>query len=332
MSEDGLRRPTIFLASSSEGLDVAKKLERKLRGDMSVTLWRDAFPAGEYTLKTLQELHRFDGAIVLATKDDKVVSRGKSYDSMRDNLLVEYGISVASFGYQRALLVIEDLPDVKVPSDLHGLTLIGLPSGDKDGLGKAARKIRDVVCNWPNEVISDSTRIGLTGVLAAFHWQLGEALGTDDSGFHLWLVDERHSPPRLVRVARSRSHPKTLRNREFAKREGIVGECWERGSTVTVDFSENPYRSATEQDWRELGDSVRRGMTYEDLSASRSRYRAIGAVPVVRGIDRGSQFVGCLSYNVGSGAIFGGHTDAAERILDQTSEIVRVFLESTKSI
>ena len=124
-------RPTIhiFIGSSRESLPVVKKLKRLLATDQTkVIAWSDKhfFPPGETFLKTLTEkIRKFDFSIFVFGPDDKVKHRGEERWAPRDNVVFEYGLSMAYLGSKRTIALlprIEGVP-IKTPTDLAGLQL-----------------------------------------------------------------------------------------------------------------------------------------------------------------------------------------------------------------
>lgn len=329
------RKPRILVGSSSEGLPIAKALRDALAAEVELHLWNDSFfTAGEYVVESLEERSRvFDGALVVGTADDRVVSRGTEFEAIRDNLLFEFGMFVAIFGRRRAILALEGLGQVKMPSDLFGLTCVGFTktAPAADGLSGAVTEIRRVVGGYSLGAVDPDVAQSIEEILRTFLGDLQGALSNHPNvGFHAWVIDERSSPPLLVRVARSRTSPKAQLGVAFAEGEGLVGECWHTASPIYVDFSEEPYRSATEATWSEYGAGVRKGMSFELLRASRERYRVIGVSPLISTLSSGTRFLGCISYNVGPNAdAFAVTPDvvAVERVLDRVAEVIRIVLE-----
>lgn len=330
------RKPRILVGSSKEGLPLAHAFKDLLEPDIEVQLWNDAFFApGEFTLESLEIRSRsFDGALVVGTADDRVTSRGAEFDSVRDNLLFEFGMFVAMFGRRKAILALEGLGETKIPSDLFGLTCVGFSRTDpaNEGVEAACLEVKRVVSAFSLDVIEQDFGLRLEGVLRAFLGDLQGALGAPPQlGFHVWVVDQRVEPPMLVRVARSRTSPKAPLGKEFAEGEGIVGECWRTAAPVYVDFSEEPYRTINESSWIDFGPGARKGMSYELLTRSRERYRVVGATPLISDLSTGARVLGCLSYNVGpnvSAFDLDPHLIAVENVLDKAAEVVRIILES----
>ncbi len=329
------RAPRILMGSSSEGLEIARRLAELLSPDVEAQLWNeDFFPAGEFTLETLVEHSRsFDGALVVGTADDTVLSRGESLASVRDNLLVEFGLFVATFGRRRALLALEDLGEIRVPSDLFGLTCIGFSRTDPldEGLGPAVEAIKRSALALPQELVPSEVAGRLEAVLRAFIGELQAAMGVSAGiGLHVWVVDERVDPPLLVRVARTRTAPKSPVWKEFEMGTGIVGECWRTSAAIQVDFDEEPYRSIDESSWKDFGQGARKGMDFEILRHSRERYRLVGAAPMTSNLANGLRFVGCLSYNVSPTAELldlPTRSLAIEGVLERTTEVARIVIE-----
>ncbi|HET8659933.1 MAG TPA: TIR domain-containing protein, partial [Micromonosporaceae bacterium] len=98
-------RPTVFIASSAEMLDVAEELCRALDGVCEAEVWTsDASRPGEYVLEAL--IHRVettDFAVVVLGADDVTTSRGVEQLAPRDNLLIEFGGFAFGIGRERAI-------------------------------------------------------------------------------------------------------------------------------------------------------------------------------------------------------------------------------------
>ena len=113
----------IFIGSSSEGLETAKFIKNRLKDEFECYLWTDdVFKYNDSFLDTLlKEAGAFDFGILVFTKDDHLVSRGKGFDSPRDNVLFEYGLFLGRLGPSKAFIIHEE--EVKIPSDFSGITL-----------------------------------------------------------------------------------------------------------------------------------------------------------------------------------------------------------------
>src|SRR6185312_2800432 len=115
-------KPTIFIGSSKEGFPVAKIFAADLADIAEVTLWTDAFEYNKSNYDNLiSQIALFDYAVLIATADDVVTSRSQSFSSARDNVLLEFGFFAGGLGRSRVFYAVEK--DVKIPSDLAGITL-----------------------------------------------------------------------------------------------------------------------------------------------------------------------------------------------------------------
>jgi Predicted nucleotide-binding protein containing TIR-like domain len=115
-------RPRIFIGSSSEGLDIAKKVKNSLKGDFDCVIWNDGpvFGLGTSYLDSLLKAgSMFDFGILVTTKDDKTKSRDKLFASPRDNVVFEYGLFMGRLGKFRTLILREE--GAKLPSDIEGI-------------------------------------------------------------------------------------------------------------------------------------------------------------------------------------------------------------------
>lgn len=118
--------PKIFIGSSSEGEKIASRIEEQMEGFAECTIWTSAFELGKSNFDNLvEQIAFYDYAILIATGDDIVVSRGKSQKGGRDNVLFEFGLFTGGLGKTRVFYVIEE--KTKLPSDLLGITLPFIP-------------------------------------------------------------------------------------------------------------------------------------------------------------------------------------------------------------
>jgi CRP/FNR family transcriptional regulator, cyclic AMP receptor protein len=118
-------RPELFLGSSKESLAVAHEVQKRLSGDaFEVRLWTcDVFPPGGVPLDDLlMQAHRADFAVLVCNPDDFVTSRSKQQNAPRDNVVLELGIFVGQLGRERVYMLRPSDSDIKVPTDLLGIT------------------------------------------------------------------------------------------------------------------------------------------------------------------------------------------------------------------
>ena len=84
------KKPVVFIASSSEGKDVAEAIAQDLNDVCEFRIWSNGvFEPGRFYLETLESLPKYDFAVMTMTNDDKIIVRGAEYNSPRDNVLFE---------------------------------------------------------------------------------------------------------------------------------------------------------------------------------------------------------------------------------------------------
>jgi Predicted nucleotide-binding protein containing TIR-like domain len=121
-----MEQPVVFIASSTEGFEVAKvvrsHLVKELRDQAKVTPWTRAFDLSATYIESLERVAReADWAVLVLTADDVVFSRDKKKVAPRDNVLFELGLFMGSLGRARCLIVDECRSDLKLPTDLLGV-------------------------------------------------------------------------------------------------------------------------------------------------------------------------------------------------------------------
>ena len=119
------RRPVVFIGSSSEGAEIAEAIQVNLDLQCDVVVWsQGVFGLGEGTLESLvRRVTDFDFAVLILTPDDLITSREKRQPSPRDNVLIELGLFIGAIGRERTFVVYDRLADIKMPSDLAGVTI-----------------------------------------------------------------------------------------------------------------------------------------------------------------------------------------------------------------
>jgi Predicted nucleotide-binding protein containing TIR-like domain len=119
-----MKRPTVFVGSSSEGLSVAEAVQVALDQECEVTLWTQGiFCLGLSNLENLSRvLGDYDFAVLVLTPDDVVFSRGQQNSAARDNVIFELGLFMGAIGRDRAFVLHERNIDLRIPSDLAGIS------------------------------------------------------------------------------------------------------------------------------------------------------------------------------------------------------------------
>ena len=119
-----MSKPALFVGSSSEGLEFARAVRALLDEDAEVTLWKEGlFDVGSTFIDSLiKALPRFDFAALILTGDDLLTSREVTTLGPRDNVLFELGLFMGRLGRERTFVVRARSDQIKIPSDLAGLT------------------------------------------------------------------------------------------------------------------------------------------------------------------------------------------------------------------
>lgn len=115
-------RPKIFIGSPTEDRELASTIARALaeKGFVPMRWWKE-FPSGSYPLERLIEIAgQVDGAVLIGTGVDVVVSRTIETAAPRDNVILEYGLFVGALGRERCMLLID--AGAKLPSDVLAIT------------------------------------------------------------------------------------------------------------------------------------------------------------------------------------------------------------------
>jgi CRP/FNR family transcriptional regulator, cyclic AMP receptor protein len=128
-------RPRIFLGSSVEGLPILKSIHKGFEHDdyLVIPWYSDVFTAGKGTMDALfKEIDAADFGVLVCTKDDLVESRGVEKPAPRDNVILELGMCLGAMGIGRGFMVKPRGPDLKVPTDLLGITPVDYEIRDLD--------------------------------------------------------------------------------------------------------------------------------------------------------------------------------------------------------
>lgn len=116
---------SIFIASASEGLDVAKAFRDALQTThgFQPRVWNEStFKPSMTFIEALEaELDESDFAVLTLTPDDRIISRGRSSMAPRDNVLFELGLFMGRLGRERTYFLFDKNRDPKIPTDLLGV-------------------------------------------------------------------------------------------------------------------------------------------------------------------------------------------------------------------
>ncbi len=104
-----------------------------------------------------------------------------------------------------------------------------------------------------------------------------------------WLRQERH-----VRAAKVRLGASPSSGVDWPRRKGVIGRCWQTRRQQYEDLERQfrPYEDLSKEQWDQLSEKTRFGLTFEDFQRLGGKYGIVAAVPIV---DRNDRYVGCLT-------------------------------------
>jgi hypothetical protein len=117
-------KPRIFIASSSEQIDTAKRIAEALQDTArwTVEVWPELFDFSASYIESLEkELDRADFAIAVLTGDDAATVRKNVIVLPRDNVIFELGLFIGRLGRLRCFFFIDAESATQIASDLSGV-------------------------------------------------------------------------------------------------------------------------------------------------------------------------------------------------------------------
>ncbi len=146
-------KPRLFIGSSKENVSIAYAAQQNLRQDAEVTVWdQGVFRLSTSVLESLINiLHTSDFGMFVFSPDDLLVIRESQNQAVRDNVILELGLFVGHLGRNRCFILIpEDCDDLRIPTDLLGMTPATYETGRSDGslqaaTGPACHSIREAI-------------------------------------------------------------------------------------------------------------------------------------------------------------------------------------------
>ena len=140
----------VFIISSVEALEIARTIQNALAHDFTIVLWTDGvFRASWYPIESLErQLDQSDFAIAVVQPDDMTSIRGTEVATPRDNVIFELGMFIGRLGRQRSFLIEPRGTEVKLPSDLAGITTVPYkydPSNLAASMGPACNRVREIL-------------------------------------------------------------------------------------------------------------------------------------------------------------------------------------------
>lgn len=140
-------KPTVFLATSIPGLELAYAIQENLDRDAEIVLWWETFSPGALTFESLSETLKTSDFVIIALSSDDLSPRAARDDS-RLNLVFQTGLYVGELGLARTFLVIPTGTHRYLPADLSGVNfLLYDPSSEtmEVAIRQAAGQIRKLI-------------------------------------------------------------------------------------------------------------------------------------------------------------------------------------------
>lgn len=129
--------PIVFIGSTVESLAVAKEIQAGLTySPLVARLWTTGvFTPSVTTIDALKAaIGEADIGVIVCAGDDVVITRDEETPAPRDNVIFELGMCVGHLGSRRTLLVRPRDKDLKIPTDLLGVTPISYKHDDPANL------------------------------------------------------------------------------------------------------------------------------------------------------------------------------------------------------
>jgi Predicted nucleotide-binding protein containing TIR-like domain len=118
-------KPTLFVGSSSESLDVAYAAQRNLEDVSEVVVWTQGIfkLTKSYLESLLEALDDTEFGLFILGADDLIRIRGTEMPTARDNVIFELGLFIGRLGRDRTFILMpKRSADFHLPTDLLGVS------------------------------------------------------------------------------------------------------------------------------------------------------------------------------------------------------------------
>lgn len=136
-----IMKPRLFIGSSKESLSISYAAQQNLCNDAEITVWtQGVFQPSKTNLESLlKQLSSCDFGIFIFSPDDILFIREEKNQAVRDNVIFELGLFVGHIGKDRCFILIPDSSgELRIPTDLIGMTSVGYETGRTDDNMQAA--------------------------------------------------------------------------------------------------------------------------------------------------------------------------------------------------
>jgi CRP/FNR family cyclic AMP-dependent transcriptional regulator len=119
--------PRVFIGSSLEGIAIAQEIQSGLANLRAIVqLWsQNVFSASAGTMEALEhQTAEADFAVLVLSADDIAIVRDRPHAVARDNVVFELGLFTGALGRHRTYMVMPREADIKVPTDMLGITAL----------------------------------------------------------------------------------------------------------------------------------------------------------------------------------------------------------------
>jgi len=241
------QKPKIFIGSSTAAVKYAEAIKAKLQDVGSFTIWRSKknwHPTQSTLGNLIRLLSEHDFAVLILDAEDETKSNGQVSPSPRDNIIFELGLFMGHLGRCRTFFLCRKTIDLKIPSDLKGITSIpfdGPPHQAKRAVAGACQTIRYQIKRQGvyEPLIKDSRHVGE----AVFKWMNLSA-----------NAREKLARSQLIRSGRTRKELTTL-VKSANTDDSILAICGYKGTYATKYYEANFKKCKT----------VRRVFSYEAI-------------------------------------------------------------------
>jgi hypothetical protein len=161
-------RPRLFIASAGDNLDVAYAIQSNLERDADCTVWTQGVMrlSRSATENVLEQLGQTDFGVFAFNQEDVVPSHGAPHSVDRDSIVLQMGMFAGRLGIESTFIVVPRGVDIKLPSDLLGLSVADYATDRRDGdlqpaLATACTAIRRELRNYkpPEEKLPKAARV-----------------------------------------------------------------------------------------------------------------------------------------------------------------------------